>query len=345
MQFDVLVTGTGGLLGQGIMKALRSSRRTGRIVAVDASPLAVGLHVADRAHLVPLATSERYVSEVIRIAREERVSAILCGTDTELGTLAGHRPAIESATGAKLITSDPRAVTIANDKWLTVQFLKEHGYDAPRSALADGALALADEVGFPLFAKPRGGSASIGVVKVRTQDDLARALESPGMIVQEYLTPDDEEYTVGALVFDGRCRATVSLKRTLRHGNTHTAVCDVFPEVDRYVAEVASRLPGAFGPTNFQLRLTARGPVVFEINARFSGTTPLRAELGFNEVEAVLEHVLEGKPIPDVHLRPGLVLRWMAEVLVPLADAKALAETGALASPKGKLAGISERPT
>lgn len=345
MAFDVLLTGAGALLGQGILKALRASAHVRRVVAADMSPLAVGLHLADRAYLVPPFTAPSYVDEIVRIAKTEGVQAILCGTDVEVGTLSARRAEIEERTSAKLIVSGPEAVAIADDKWKTVQFLREHGLDAPRSALADGAEALAREVGFPLIAKPRNGAGSVGLHRVRTMDELRLALKDEGMVVQEHLLPDDEEYTVGAVVTEGKCRAVVALRRTLRYGNTHTAVSDDFPEVRAFVARAAEALPGAYGPVNFQLRKTARGPVVFEINARFSGTTPLRAELGFNEVEAVLRHAIEGVPVPAGTLRRGLVLRWTSEVVVPLQQVDALRTERRLEAPQGEMLGVLRRGT
>lgn len=343
MSISVLVTGAGALLGQGILKALRMSTAGYRIVAADLSPKAVGLYLADRAHLLPRFTAPGYVEAVIALARAEQVAAILCGTDLEVGVLARHRARIEAESGALLIVSAPETVAIADDKWLTAEFLRQAGFDHPRSALAPDAAALADAIGYPLIAKPRNGAGSIGLSKVNDRAELDLALRAPDMVVQECLLPDEEEYTVGTLVFDGRCVAAVALRRTLRFGNTHTAIAGEFPEICAFAARVAERLPGAFGPVNLQLRATPRGPVVFEVNARFSGTTPLRAEMGFNEVEATLRHLLERAPIPRATLRPGLVLRWTAEVIVPLDQLERLTADGALAAPAGELVGAPGR--
>ena len=42
------------------------------------------------------------------------------------------------------------------------------------------------------------------------------------------------------------------------------------------------------GATNFQLKLTKKGPVIFEINPRFSGTTHIRSLFGLNEIDIIL---------------------------------------------------------
>jgi len=339
---DVLVTGAGALLGQGIIKALRRASGIGRIVAADVSPSAVGLYVADRAYLVPRYDASNYLDELIRIAASERVHAILCGTDLEVSVLARNRARIEQATDARVVVCGLDAVAIADDKWLTAKFLRDYGFDAPRSALPEEALLLAEEIGFPLVVKPRFGAGSVGLTVAGDLTALQRALVK-GMVVQEYLAPDDEEYTCGTIVFDGDCKAAVALKRTLRHGNTHTAISDSFVDIADYAGRVAARLPGAHGPVNLQLRKTARGPVVFEINARFSGTTPLRAELGFNEVEVVLRYLLEGVPIPSVRLTRALVLRWTSEVVVPLEAVDELRGRRVLDQPPGRLVGLGSR--
>jgi len=342
MRYDVLLTGAGALLGQGILKALRASESVGRVVACDAEPMSVGLYLADAARLLPRCDAADYVDAMIQVARQERVAAVFCGTDTELSVLGRHRSRIETETGARVVVSDASAIAIADDKWLTAEFLRANGFDAPRSALAADAHRLADEVGYPLVVKPRIGAGSVGLSVARDRTQLERALESPGMVVQEYLQPDDEEYTVGAIMADGRCAASVALKRTLRHGNTHIAISDGYEEIEAYVARVASVLPGARGPINMQLRRTERGPVVFEINARFSGTTPLRAELGWNEVDAVLLHLLEGRPVPRGRLRRGVVLRWTAEVMISLEQIEQM-RSGRLEAPAGIVLGIPER--
>jgi carbamoyl-phosphate synthase large subunit len=344
LSIDVLVTGSGALLGQGLIKSLRVSSFVNRIIATDLSPMAAGLYLADSAHLLPRFDGPEYVDALIGLAREERVRVILCGTDLEVPVLAKNRAHIEQATGAKLVVSAPPAVSIADDKWLTVEFLRGAGFDAPRSALTfEAAKELAREVGWPLIVKPRIGAGSVGLSKAHDEDALRRAMETPGVIAQEYLRPDDEEYTIGTLVIDERCHAVVPLWRTLRHGNTHTAISDNFPEIRDFSARVVEKLPGAFGPINLQLRATARGPVVFEINARFSGTTPLRAEFGFNEVEAMLRYVIDGTPIPAPVLRHGLILRWTAELFVPLEELRTMRETRHVETPSGALLGAEPR--
>ena len=78
---------------------------------------------------------------------------------------------------------------------------------------------------------------------------------------------------------------------------------------------------GSHGPANFQFRLDAQGRAkVFEINARFSGTTPLRMRAGFNEVEMVLRRVLRGEPVKQPSVQPMTILRHFTETIVPAGE-------------------------
>jgi carbamoyl-phosphate synthase large subunit len=58
--------------------------------------------------------------------------------------------------------------------------------------------------------------------------------------------------------------------------------------------------------------------MVFEINPRLSGTTPFRCMLGFDEVDALIEHYLNGTPIPKLDYKRGYVcLRALKNVVLP----------------------------
>ena len=72
-----------------------------------------------------------------------------------------------------------------------------------------------------------------------------------------------------------------------------------------------------FVPANFQFRIDKFGvPKVFEINGRFSGTTPLRAHAGFNEVEMCIRKVLWDEPIVQPDILSVTILRHWSETVI-----------------------------
>lgn len=312
----VLVTGAGALLGQGIIRSLRASTLSPHIIAADPSGLSAGLYWADSAHLLPMASSPAYLDALSEIIRSERPDVVLPGTDVELAVLAEARAEIEAEFGTRLLVSSPNVVHVADDKWLTYRFLRGQGIGFVPSCLPGDEEELIAEVGFPLVVKPRVGARSIGVSVVHDRAELRHAIATqPGIVIQQCVGSDDGEYTAGALTFDGRCAASIVMRRDLRDGNTYRAFVDDYPELNRFVRVVAERLR-AYGPANFQFRLDEGRPKIFEINARFSGTTWLRARAGFNEVEMAIRHLLWGEPVAQPPVEPLVLLRHWTETVV-----------------------------
>ena len=88
------------------------------------------------------------------------------------------------------------------------------------------------------------------------------------------------------------------------------------------------------GPSNIQMRIARGRPVCFEVNIRFSGTTPIRARLGFNDVEAALRHYVIGEPAKDLSLiTSGIALRYWNEMYVDPSAVNLLRQTGRLEAP------------
>ena len=221
-----------------------------------------------------------------------------------------------------VLISSPEVVEIADSKLKTANFLKEHGFEYAQTAKAsntENLLQLINNFGFPLFIKPNRGRRSIGAKRVNSlKEILDLEEETPGLIVQEYLPETDGEFTSGCLVFN-KCKSIITLKRQLRDGNTFRASCDKlnYKGLSDYIVQVANALKPT-GPVNFQFRIRDNKPVIFEINARFSGTTPIRTFIGYNEVEHAINFFLYKKDVPPVgELIDATIMRVTGDVLVP----------------------------
>lgn len=312
----ILVTGAGALLGQGIIRSLELSKLDTEIIAVDPSALSAGLYWAQRRHLIPMATDPHYLDRMREILAQDKPDVVLLGTDVELLLFAEHRTELEAEFHTKILVSSPKVVGIADDKYETFRFLRDKGFAYPKSCLPGEEAELLRECDFPLIVKPRVGARSVGVHLVRNTAELERAVAAVHEpVIQECVADASEEYTAGALVFDGACRATIVMRRDLRDGNTYRAFVDHYPELNEEVRRMAEALD-PYGPANFQFRLDAGRVKVFEINGRFSGTTPLRAHAGFNEVELCLRHLVLGEPITQPAVAPLTILRHWSEVVV-----------------------------
>lgn len=338
----VLVLGVGGNVSQSIQKALAQVTLPTRVLAACISADAPGLYVADRAMISPLAQDAEFIPWLLETCRREEIDAVLSGSEVVLDVLAPQAQMIRERTGAVTIVSPPEVQMTGRDKLMTCRWLESAGLPFPAYALLSddhGVRELVDTCGFPLIAKPRYGKGSDGVFTVADERDLerilvaeelslrriiGRTLTASDVLLQECLGEDREEYTVGCFSdAAGELRGTIVLRRTLRAGTTVTAEVGRFPRVRDAAAAIASALR-PLGPCNVQLRLRRDQPVPFEINPRFSGTTALRARMGFNEVEAALRHFVLGEPVPDLaHVDSGVALRYWNEIYV---SGQALAE-------------------
>ncbi|ABO51753.1 hypothetical protein Dred_3253 [Desulforamulus reducens MI-1] len=61
----------------------------------------------------------------------ENIQAIFVASSKELDFYSQHKADIAKKTGAKVFTNEPDILKICSDKWLTVNFLKEHGFNYP----------------------------------------------------------------------------------------------------------------------------------------------------------------------------------------------------------------------
>lgn len=313
----VLVTSAGALLGQGIIRSLQNSTIPNlHIVACDPDPRSPGLYWNSGSRLLPYSKDPHFIDKFADLLDEEKPDAVCVGTDPELALLSTHQQQLESAYQTKIIVSSPEVVRIADDKYLTYQFMKDHGFTPPDSRLPGQEHELVKLYGFPLVVKPRIGARSVGFHLVNNRCQLDKAIaDVPNAVIQECVGTEDDEYTAGSLYFDGLCRATIVMRRELRDGNTFKAYVDKYPELNQQVKVMCEALK-PFGPANFQFRLANGVAKVFEINSRFSGTTPLRMYAGFNELDMVLNYLFFNKPIVQPDVPKLTIMRHWVETVV-----------------------------
>lgn len=332
----ILITGAGAGVGQSILKAAKLSSLNLRIITADGASLAAGLYRGHIAYLVPFYHDREYIPSLLKICQKEKVKLLFPGTDVELGLLAKNKDLIFQKTGTRVIVSKDKAVEIADDKWKTAEFLKKNGFPYAQSALSKDALKLAGKIGFPLIVKPRHGARSIGTTVVRSNIDLKRVIKTTEKpLIQEYLSDENQEYTCGAFFWNGQCYGVIPAQRWLRNGDTYKAVFKHDPELEKFIGQVGLAL-GVEGPCNFQLRKTDRGPVIFEINCRFSGTTGAAAGLGFNPIKEIVRHLCLGQSLKKLNFREAHMLRYWNETFVDSKNIASLAKTGRLANFKSK---------
>ena len=317
---NILVTGAGALLGQGILRLLQISDFSKKIFTADPDPKSSGHWLGDYAIIIPKVNEPNYIYAIEKVIVEHKIDAVLVGTDVELHILSKHKDKFFKKYNCKLIVSSEEVITIANNKFLTAKFLEKNNFPFPFSVMAndkEGLNEIEQKFGFPLFAKPFDGARSVGIKKIENHNELMEIYNSnSNLVVQQFLPETEGEYTSGCIVVHGKCKAIVTLKRDLRDGNTYRAYIDSeTAKYDKFIIPIAEKL-NPDGPVNFQFRILNEKPVIFEINGRFSGTTPLRHFFGFNEVEAILKYNLFNTEIKTPTLKNGMVLRTWSDIFI-----------------------------
>lgn len=342
---NILVTGAGALLGQGILRLLQVSDFSKKIFTADPDPRSTGHWLGDYAITVPKATAEDYIEKIVEIVLKHKIDAILVGTDVELPVFSKHKIDFLKNYNCRIIISSEEVIAIANDKLLTAAFLEKNNFPYPFSVMANDKnklLEIEKKLGFPLFAKPFDGARSLGIKKIENHEELMEIYDpESNMVIQQFLSETEGEYTSGCTVVEGKCKAIVTLKRDLRDGNTYRAYVDEeTAKYDEFIIPIAEKL-NPDGPVNFQFRIFNGKPVIFEINGRFSGTTPLRHFFGFNEVEALLKYYLFNNDIKAPELKNGIVMRAWSDVFITNEQLEKLKNEKQLKDPKGTFYGFS----
>jgi carbamoyl-phosphate synthase large subunit len=352
-RINVLVTGVGGGgFGRQILKALKMASIPYTIIGTDISPLSIGLYEVDKSYIVPQANAANYIPSVLDICCKENIDVLIAGSEPELLKISENRAEFEKHR-IFLLLNTPDVLKICMNKWETYNFLLMNGFDCPKSLLIDNTTELSSidietSVGFPLIVKPSlSSSGSSNVFIAQDKEELEffiRYLRKQWLtpIVQKYIGSFEEEYTIGILtdMQTGRLISSIAMKRHILSGlsnkinvknrnldvlKTETLVIssgisqgiiDDFPMVRRYCEDIALKLRSK-GPLNIQCRKVGNKILTFEINPRFSGTTSIRALVGFNEPDILIRKCVLYEAISPVKYKKGIVVRGLSELYIP----------------------------
>jgi carbamoyl-phosphate synthase large subunit len=288
----------------------------GKVFGADLDPeMSPAAHLVDRCFAVPRCTDPSFISCMEKICHANAIKLVVPTIDTELPFFADAAPDLKRA-GIHVVISSPPAVAIANDKQKTHDWLVASGLPTVRQTTLATALADEEQWPLPLLAKPRLGSASIGVTLVRDRAML-RSM-SGDVIVQEVAT--GQEYTMNAFVRKGRCLAVVPHRRIeVRAGEVSKGRTERNEDLMNLTKRALETLPGAEGPITVQAFVNGDRIQIIEVNARFGGGFPLAYEAGADYPGWLLdESAGKAAPQPYDAWQDGLtMLRYDSAVFVP----------------------------
>lgn len=315
----VLVTGTGALIGYGILRSLRKAHPELRLIAMDIYPDAVGQYFADEFIRARRADAPDYPEFLCGTIERYGVDLVFFGTEQELFAAFDARRRM-GGHYAKLAVNTPELIRISKDKFALYQALTRRGLPAIPSRIDGSYREIAGEMGTPFLLKRRRSYASKGLAVIEDEADFSYFRRKAGedFMAQPIIGSADREYTVGIFGYgDGTSTPPFQLIRRLSgEGATAKARIVHSAELDETVRQLVAAFEPV-GPTNFQFREAEGRFWLLEINPRISSSASIRAAFGYDEASLSLDFYLDHLRTPVKFADSGSAVRYIADWIIP----------------------------
>lgn len=284
--------------------------KEGQVHVCNSDDKTVAFHYADKAVVAPLIYNDEYIPFLLKYCKENKISILLSLFDIDLPILSKNKNKFEEI-GTKVIISNPELVQICNDKWKTYLFLKQNGFNVPKTYLTLQKTMLALESGelkYPIIIKPRFGCGSIALSIA--EDEMAllyfysRNVRAINRTYLKYESNAVEEKIIYQECLKGQeygadiindlngnfCKANVRKKIAMRAGETDIAELVDEPTISKTLEQLG-KATRHVANMDVDVFMVEGKPYILEMNARFGGGYPFSHVGGCNLPKAILEWV------------------------------------------------------
>lgn len=317
-KINVVVTGAGAIIGQGIIKSLRNSGLNVLVIGVDRTITPLVNALCDLSIEKPPypEDSEDYLQFWLHLLFVHQIDLVLPGLDIDMYFFQKNRASLQG----RVLLNAPQLIELCRDKWLFSEFCREQGLAIIPACEGNSWQQCLQQLGDPPFIlKPKSGSASSGIVRLDDEIDYNywNVKTKRPFFVQKFIGSDDEEYTAAAFgLGDGTSTDSIIFRRKLgAAGNTQYAEVVKHSGIEDWIRRL-SHIFKPYGPTNYQFRLDGEDVFLLEINPRFSSSTSLRAAFGYNEAKFSVNYALYKTIQPSVDVRYGRGWRYSEDFIV-----------------------------
>lgn len=305
MSKNVLVTGIGGNVGQGILRNIISFDLDIRLIGTNTEAVSGGNHFCDVVYKVPFSKSPEYIPSMQKICKKEKVHLIIPSTDYETYYLA-----LVSDSLPLLSSSDAPIAKIFLNKYQTYKSFNKLSIPFAQTVLPSSYNNNFDE----FIVKPIEGRGSREIyINPKNPREF-----SDGYVIQK-LIRGSEITTAFYVTREKKLLGHITFERSLLFGLTDK--CQVTLKYNKQVEVIIKRIISNFnikGSCNMQSIVDRNGDIIpFEVNCRISGTNSIRGYFGFEDVRYALEEYLFNKTPKKPTIKKGSAVRVLTDVIYP----------------------------
>ena len=299
---------------------------------------------SDRLYFEPL--TFEHVMEILRVEQE---NGTLHGVIVQFG---GQTPlklanALHEA-GIPILGTTPDAIDLAEDRERFQDLVNRLGLKQPKNGIAhsdEEALAIAEDIGFPLVIRPSYVLGGRAMEIVRDMDNLRRYIrdavvvsgDSP-VLLDSYLS-GATEVDVDALC-DGEAVHVAGIMEHIEEAGVHSgdSACSLPPHtlsaeiIDELIrqSEALARELGVVGLMNVQFAIKANDAgddevYLIEVNPRASRTVPFVAKATDSAIASIAARLMAGEKLANFPKAPPHQ-PVSDDVTIPMGDPMALAD-------------------
>ena len=332
----IMLTAAGSPSAPGLIRCLKNNGERGVVViGTDMKSDPTIKQMCDEVRLVPAASAENYVDELLDVCREDRVDVLIPGISDELPKLQKRVGEFESL-GTKVSVSDGEGLLIANDKIKMYEYMKNHGFNIPEFRVAKSMTEFVEacnSIGYPqkaICVKIKDGSGSRGIRIIDPEKsrfdifagekpnsfftsyvDMLSILEEakvfPELLVMDYLP--GKEYSVDLLADHGKTLYIVGRESNIINASIPQEATLVYNEEAYCLSEEIVKSLKLDGNVDLDFKFDKDGhPQLMEINPRLAATLSIIAAGGCNLLYLRVKQLLN-EELPDVKVNYGVKLK------------------------------------
>lgn len=321
MEINILIlsAGTRNKVVQAFRKEIANN---GNVIATDCSNIGPAIYDADKAAIVPRIDDPKYIDKILDICKEEKINGVFSLIDPELSLLARNADRF-TAIGTTPIVPSYELCETSLDKYKMYEMLIKLGIPTAKCYLSiedfENARSEGD-IDFPVFVKPRRGSASININKVESMEMLTALFHDyDDLMIQEYMRGQEYGADVYIDLISEKCTSIFLKKKIkMRAGETDKSVSVIDENIFKQIVNFVETI-GYTGIVDIDLFHDEENDIWYlsEVNPRFGGGYPHAYECGVNVPRQIIRNLKgDENPVRIGDYREGVYMMKYNELCV-----------------------------